>query len=127
MPDYQRAVTLPDGSIGSAFLELFGRPARDTGLESERNNRMTDAQRLHLLNSSHIQRMIQQGPKLAALLRDVKQPRELAAQLYLTVLSRYPSEAEWKQVSAHAPARGQGAVTELVWALINSTEFLYRH
>ena len=58
-------IALPDGSITSSFLELFGRPPRDTGLESERNNRFTAAQRLHLLNSSHIQRKIEQGPKIA--------------------------------------------------------------
>ena len=69
MPDDQRAIALPDGSITSSFLELFGRPARDTGLESERVNRMTDAQRLHLLNSSHVQRKIEQGSKIQAIRR----------------------------------------------------------
>ncbi|HEX2972772.1 MAG TPA: DUF1553 domain-containing protein, partial [Tepidisphaeraceae bacterium] len=61
MPDNQRAVALADGSITSSFLEMFGRPPRDTGLESERNDRPTAAQRLHLLNSSHIQRKIEQS------------------------------------------------------------------
>ena len=32
MPNGQRAVALPDGSITSPFLETFGRPPRDTGL-----------------------------------------------------------------------------------------------
>ena len=49
IPEDQRSIALPDGSISSSFLELFGRPPRDTGLESERNNRPTAAQRLHLL------------------------------------------------------------------------------
>jgi hypothetical protein len=51
-------------------------------------------------------------------------------QLYLTVLSRYPSDDEWKLVVAHSVSggvRGQAAVVDLAWALINSTEFLYRH
>ena len=48
IPDTQRTIALADGSITSAFLEMFGRPARDTGYESERNNQPTDAQRLHL-------------------------------------------------------------------------------
>ena len=61
LPEEQRSIALPDGSIGSAFLEMFGRPPRDTGLESERNNRPTAEQRLHLLNSSHIQLKIQQS------------------------------------------------------------------
>ncbi|MGA8581208.1 MAG: DUF1553 domain-containing protein, partial [Bryobacteraceae bacterium] len=130
MPDFQRAISLPDGSIGSAFLDLFGRPARDTGLESERNNRISDAQRLYMLNSSHVQRKIQQGPKLAALMRDNRNPREMVTQIYLTILSRYPTDEEWKTVVAHSQsgaARGRAAAVDLAWALINSAEFLYRH
>jgi Protein of unknown function (DUF1553) len=130
MPDFQRAVDLPDGSITSSFLELFGRPARDTGLESERNNRISDAQKLHLLNSSRVQRKIQQGPKLLALMRNAKNPRDLVSQLYLTILSRYPTDDEWKLVAAHSQSgvvRGQAAVLDLVWALVNSNEFLYSH
>jgi hypothetical protein len=42
-----RSIALPDGSISSAFLDLFGRSPRDTGLEEERNNRPTAEQRLH--------------------------------------------------------------------------------
>ncbi len=49
MPENQRAVALADASITSPFLEKFGRSSRDTGLESDRNNRPTAAQRLHLL------------------------------------------------------------------------------
>ena len=129
MPDFERAATLPDGSISSAFLELFGRPARDTGLESERANRITDEQRLHLLNSTHIQRKLQQSPRLQAMMREIRDPRELVNQIYLTILSRYPTEDEWKLVQAHSAAgtRGQAAAIDLAWALINSTEFLYRH
>jgi len=130
MPDFQRALTLPDGSISSSFLELFGRPARDTGIESERNNKLSDAQKLFLLNSSQIQRKIQQGPKLTAILRDVRNPKDLVSQLYLTIVSRYPTDDEWKLVAAHSQsgaARGQAAFADLAWALMNSTEFLYRH
>jgi hypothetical protein len=130
MPTDQRAVTLPDGSISSAVLELFGRPPRDTGLESERNNRLTDAQRLHMLNSSHVMNKLQQGPAIQALIRGNRLPQELVSALYLTILSRYPTEEEGKVMAAHAQiatAKGQAAVVDLAWALINSTEFLYRH
>jgi hypothetical protein len=113
MPDDQRAVALPDGSISSAFLELFGRPARDTGLESERNNRLTDSQRLHLLNSSHVLNKLQQGPKLRQYLR---QPQSL----YLAILSRYPTDDEKKLIARMQPI-------DIAWTLINTTEFLYRH
>ena len=130
MPDDQRAVALPDGSISSAFLELFGRPPRDTGQESERNNRLTDAQRLHMLNSSHVLSKLQQGPKIQAMMRNIRVPQNLVAAMYLSILSRYPTEEEAKLVAAHAQtasAKGQAAIVDLAWALINSTEFLYRH
>ena len=48
-PNAARAVALADASISSPFLEKFGRSSRDTGLESDRNNRPTAAQRLHML------------------------------------------------------------------------------
>ena len=131
IPEDQRSIALADGSITSSFLELFGRPPRDTGLESERNNRPSAAQRLHLLNSSHIQRKIEQGPKLLSLMQSRRRPLELVDELYLTILSRYPTKEELKIVAARAPepggGRGREMVVDLAWALINSVEFLYRH
>jgi hypothetical protein len=101
IPEDQRSITLADASITSAFLEKFGRPPRDTGLESERINRSTDAQRLHMLNSSHIRRKIEQGPKLAALLKSKGSSREALNNLYLTILSRLPTDEEVKTVGEY--------------------------
>ena len=100
IPENQRSIALADGSITSPFLEMFGRSPRDTGLESERNNRPTAAQRLHLLNSSHIQRKIEQSPKLQALLQPQRQAaRDRSTRLYLTILSRFPTDEELKRSS----------------------------
>jgi hypothetical protein len=130
IPDNQRSIALPDGSITSSFLEQFGRPSRDTGLESERNNRLTADQRLHLLNSTHIRRKIEQSPNLQALAQSANSPSELVDALYLTILSRLPTAEEASIIGASKqPRRGKAraAPGDLVWALINSTEFLYRH
>ncbi|RPJ33446.1 MAG: DUF1553 domain-containing protein, partial [Planctomycetaceae bacterium] len=131
IPEDQHSIALADGSITSSFLELFGRPPRDTGLESERNNRPTAGQRLHMLNSSHVQRKIEQGPKLQSLLQSRRKPPEIVNELYLTILSRYPTKEELKVVAAYAPqsggGRGREAFVDLAWALINGVEFLYRH
>jgi hypothetical protein len=153
IPEGQRSIALPDGSITSPFLEQFGRPSRDTGLEAERSNRPTADQRLHLLNSSHIQRKIENSPKLQALLQsaaakvpgrpgkpgraklppggvgDAKQPAEVLTALYLTILSRFPTTEELQTVREYVqstPSRRDAAI-DIVWALINSAEFLYRH
>ncbi|MGO8751926.1 MAG: DUF1553 domain-containing protein [Thermoguttaceae bacterium] len=130
MPEDQRAVALADASITSPYLEKFGRSSRDTGLESDRNNRPTASQRLHQLNSSHIRRKIETGPKLQPLLRARGRDREEAVTaLYLTILSRYPTEEELQTLSAYGKTgSGRGTVLrDLAWALINSAEFSYRH
>lgn len=128
IPETERSVALPDGSITSSFLELFGRPARDTGEQSERNNRITASQRLHLLNSTQVQRKIEQGPKLQALFRSRRAPREIITELYLTVLSRPPNDDERaviaEYISTHDRRTG---VIDTAWSLINTPEFLYRH
>jgi hypothetical protein len=130
IPEEQRSIALADGSITSSFLETFGRSPRDTGLEAERNSRTTAAQRLHLLNSSHIQRKLEQGPGLRALMQPGRRSREVVDELYLTVLSRFPTDEEVKVLQEFArpgAANRRTAVVDLAWALINSPEFLYRH
>jgi len=129
MPEGQRAISLADGSITSSFFEAFGRPPRDTGLESERDNRPTASQRLFLLNSSHIQTRIGQSAKLQALFQRNEAPREIVNGIYLTILSRYPTDEELRTVGAYFQSAGnrRRAAVDLVWALINSAEFLYRH
>ncbi len=130
IPEEQRSIALADGSITSSFLEMFGRPARDTGLESERNNRPSPAQRLHLLNSSHIQRKIEQGVKLRALLQLRGAPGEVISNLYLTILSRFPTAQELRTIAQYTqPAAGKAreSLLDVTWALINSAEFLCRH
>jgi hypothetical protein len=135
MPDDQRAVALADASITSPFLEKFGRSSRDTGLESDRNNRPTAAQRLHLLNSSHIRRKLETSPKLKPLLQvngktreEIQRRREQAIrELYLTILSRLPTEDETEILVAYAKSWGWTMLRDLAWALVNSPEFSYRH
>jgi hypothetical protein len=130
IPQNLRSIALPDGSITSPFLEMFGRPSRDTGLQSERNNRPTADQRLHLLNSSQIQRKIEQSPMIKNLVVAGKTPRDIATGMYLGILSRFPTEEEFKIVEGYFQsgkvARSEAAV-DLVWSLINSAEFGYRH
>ncbi len=125
-----RAIALPDGSITSSFLELFGRPARDTGLLSERTNVTSAGQRLHLLNSSHIQKKLASGPGLKALLNARGAPDTVLDTLYLTVLSRFPTDHERAVVADYARTmKGNRYATtqDIAWALINTAEFLHRH
>jgi len=134
IPEDQPAVALADGSITSPFLALFGRSARATGMENERPNKMLSAQWLHLLNSSHIQRKLEQGPALKAVWASGRKPPEVAEELYLTMLSRFPTPKELKLVEEYGKPPGRSRAgkrredwVDIAWALVNSTEFLYRH
>jgi hypothetical protein len=130
IPDSMSAVELADGSVTSSFLTLFGRSARATGMERERVNELASPQWLHMLNSATIQNKLQSGPKLAALINAGGSPREIADRLYLTVLSRFPTEADVQAAEEHTQAgvvKGRDAWIDLAWALINSPEFLLRH
>ncbi len=98
------AIAIADGSITSPFLALFGRSARATGMENERNNRPTPAQALYLLNSSEVQRKLEQGPSLQAILTSSRRQPELIEELYLTILSRFPTPDEVQAVESYSGA-----------------------
>lgn len=122
IPANLRSIALPDGSITGGFLEKFGRSPRDTGLAAERDNTINATQRLHLLNSGHVLRKLEQGPAMRRLLKaDTRGGEPAVDRLYLTVLSRRPTTDERDRVLAGT------SLPDLAWALINSPEFLHRH
>ncbi|MDO8348840.1 MAG: DUF1553 domain-containing protein [Planctomycetota bacterium] len=125
VPPGTRAIALGDGSTTSAFLELFGRPPRDTGLAAERDNRPTAEQRLHLLNSSHVRGKFENGRRPA-----LGRGERAIDELYLTFLSRLPTTDEVERIREHARTNKldpQQTARDVAWALLNSAEFLYRH
>lgn len=100
IPENARSIELPDGSITSSFLELFGRTPRDTGLESERSNRVTAAQALHLLNSSQVLKKLETGERMYALTTPGRPAVQVIEDLFLSILSRYPTPEELQQSGA---------------------------
>lgn len=98
IPKGMPAVKIADGSITSSSLALFGRSARATGMENERDNKPTPAQWLYLLNSSEIQRKLEQGTNLQSIISGRRKPVEVLDEIYLTVLSRFPTPEEAKVV-----------------------------
>jgi len=130
IPKDMSAVAIADGSITSSFLALFGRSARATGMEDERINKLLPAQWLHLLNSSHIQRKIETSPTLKAIIDPGRKPQEIIDEIYLTILSRLPTPEEVANVQAYGKpgqVKRREEWIDLIWSLLNNTEFLYRH
>jgi len=130
IPENVRGIALADGSITSSFLELFGRPPRDTGHESERSLGTSPSQRLHLLNSSHVLGKIKACPLVAEADSGDHDLGKLADKIYVTLLSRAPTEQEMAALKAHMTStysNGRGLAADIVWAVINQPEFYFNH
>ena len=71
----------------------------------------------------------QVSPQLRELLQSKRKPREIVDELYLTILSRFPTDEELMTIRDYAQPghKGRRPMIDLAWALINSAEFLYRH
>jgi hypothetical protein len=130
MPKGTMAIQLPDESIGSQFLDTFGRPTRETACECERPREANLAQALQLLNSSDLQNKVAapQG-RLALLLKEKKSDDALIAELYLLAYGRQPRDAEFTAVRAYLADQKdrKAGFEDLLWALLNTKEFLFNH
>ena len=130
LPPERRSILIEDGSITSAFLLLFGRPARDSGHLSERHNEVTAKQRLFLFNSGKLFQQIgritdSKGFRNRAM-------RDIVHDLYWRFLSRPASPSEEKMLLAHFNALPKGNEKwrfpkDVAWSLLNTREFLYQH
>ena len=132
VPKQRSTVSLADGSISSPFLQLFGRPTRDTGLVSGRETQVTKSQRMFFINSTKLNDWIIRSQLLRRLSPSFSntQRRPMAIQLaWLSVLSRYPTPAEIDQVNqvAESSPKKYEALQDILWTLVNTKEFWSRH
>ena len=86
---------------------------------------------LYLANEKLIQGWLKPDENnLIGRLDKMKQAAEVADELYLSVLSRFPSAEEKAEVADHLQKRGERrvlALQELAWALLASAEFRLNH
>jgi hypothetical protein len=127
-----RAVQLPDTGFNSYFLTVFGRPEASSACECERSSEANLAQSLHLLNSSEIQGKLTDAKGSAShLAGDPSRSHEQKVrELYLLAFSREPTTEESSIALAHIQKNEKDpkrAYEDIVWALINTKEFLFNH
>lgn len=130
-PTGARAIQVWDNRMPSYFFRIFGRPVRATVCECERSNEPSIAQALHLLNSPEINEKISRRDGLARrLAAGPLTPDQLVDELYLGALARFPTDAERTTARAVFETPGSSrdeAVEDLLWAVLNTKEFLYLH
>jgi len=124
-----RASQLPDSSVAAGgFLDLFGRPARETPCECERSGEVSLGQALNLVNGPTISdALVDPDGRLARLLKKGPDDATIAEEVYLAALSRFPTAEEKARAVEYLSRPGsklEGA-QDLLWALINSPAFLF--
>lgn len=134
MPAGTKSMQLPDPGAAQNvyFLKVFGQPQGDTACECERSQEANLAQSLHLLNSSEVQNKISDGNGRAAKFAAQKERpnEEKISELYRWVYSRQPDADEMKIALAHLEKHKDNqklAFEDIIWALVNSKEFLFNH
>ncbi|MFM8274355.1 MAG: DUF1549 domain-containing protein [Gemmata sp.] len=127
LPNGFRAAQLPDASQENVFLKLFGKPQRMDACECERDNGSNMLQALHFLNGKSILGRVRNPAARPALLLQKKvTDEELVKELYLWSLARNPTAKELEVGLDFLKAsedRAAGA-QDLMWALLNSKDFL---
>jgi hypothetical protein len=130
LPAGTRAVQLPDGEVNHPFLKTFGQPARELACECERESDGNLAQALQLINGPTVNDKVRaDGNRLGKLLAAKATDRAILTELYLAGVSRPPTDAEAAVALAHvakAKDRRKGW-EDVLWAIINTREFLFRH
>ncbi len=134
LPSGTRAIALPDNSYNnnSPFLKVFGRPSNESVCECERVQSSSLAQSLHLMNAGDIRGKLNNNNGLALKLAADKARSTEAkiTELYLRAFARPPRPDELATAVAHVNEPGTDPnenYKDLLWAIINTKEFLFNH
>ena len=143
LPLGTRAIALPDNSYNksSPFLRVFGRPESLSVCECERVQSASLAQSLHLMNASDLKlKLAVAGGKAEKLAAEKTPLAERVTELYFAAFSRPPNDMELGVALEFLASEKKGGDKEdtlpvvnrtqfedLIWALINTKEFLFNH
>jgi hypothetical protein len=130
MPDGSTAKEIWTHRVESLFLDSFGRPDPNQDPPCERTSDTTVVQALHLMNSPDLYEKVTSDAGLAAsLATSERPPAEIVQELYLSVYSRFPDEEELKigvGLYENEGADRRKATEDLLWALLNTPEFVFK-
>lgn len=154
VPVGYRAVQLPDPSAApGGFLDLFGRPPRESPCECERSTTVSLGQTMHLVNDPLIENSIEDAHgRIATMMKPDPAPRQIIEELFMAAFCRPPTASEVAktlplfdttpaairnlendygdrdQYPTDAEARvllKTQAARDLMWALLNSPAFQF--
>ena len=124
-----RAIQLPDNQVESYFLSVFGRPDSASACECERSGDSSLAQSLHRYNSVEITKKVS-GERAKRLASDKRPVEDRIRDLYRIALSREPGAEELASMKEYLESRTasvSAAYEDILWALVNTKEFMFNH
>jgi len=130
MPAGFRAAQLPDSTIEAkgGFLDLFGRPPRESPCECERGTGVMLSQALNLVNGPTIADAIAApNNRIAKLVATEQNDAKVVDELFIAILCR-PASPREIEVGISAIREGDDRLKgaqDLAWALLNSPAFLF--
>jgi hypothetical protein len=131
-PPGSRAIEIGSNFVKPAHLgqmfRLFGRPVRNAACDCERPRDVAINQTLFLMTDPILLKKME-GGRLKSLLASKSTDAQVVEELFLATLSRLPEVAESKaalEAVGRAADRRAGFVNVL-WALINTREFILNH
>lgn len=131
IPLGQSAVQIVDANSGSRFLNLFGRPDRDSVCTCDRREEPTLNQVLHLINGETIERKLRaSNSRVSRLLAAKTAPDQILNELFLATYARLPRKDEQERILhsiRQAGAKPRDAWDDVLWSMFNSKEFLFQH
>ena len=129
LPPGSRAMEVWTARSDSLFLDSFGRPDPNQDPPCERTTETSVVQALHLMNADGVSRKIAASTGRAAKLAAGKlSPAEIVDDLYLRVYCRPPTGEERKRVVAlfdRPKAVRREVVEDILWAMLNTPEFVF--
>ncbi len=134
------ASTVQDGNLRYAF-RIFGRPPRTAVCDCQRSDEPSLPQTLYLMTDSNVMRKIRDGRVKNVLAKDDRlnkvrsgnlaqsDLKEIVDELFLCTLTRYPNDNEQQSAFEHIQESTDrpAALVDIVWALINTREFILNH
>ncbi len=112
----------------SLFLDTFGRPDPNQDPPCERTPDTSVVQALHLMNAPSLHaKVTADAGRAAGLAKSDLSPRAVVEELYFLTYNRPPAPDELEEAAAlfDGPLGRRRAVEDLMWALINSPEFVF--
>lgn len=120
-----KASELPTPLPAGHFLRQFGQSDRET--INGNNEDATVPQILTMFNGPITHSMLERGSRIYDLVAEAENPKEAIDSIFISVLSRTPDAEDRRIASNEITAASSRAIAagNIIWALLNTREFLF--